>query len=360
MADYILHLEQATQQKAQHLRRLFSDQRCPEEEDLFRLFRGGQHWHPLPSTRCHLPNVWAVDGGLQTLDLSNGATLVIAQALLLSGEWEDCAADVEVLPGRIAKTIAERFAELFREHLEIGLAAKHIRDLEEGMLLLDGALLGGFPLMYPPDSEELATLSVQLSQAYRFVLNQCGPQRWVVSVAKSSRATLLCELLQEEAGIPEAERLTMSDSEMIYRWTEQTAGLSTPVLVGTRAFRSGSGQALRRAGAGIGELPAVLSFFVRPENWAPAFRIDVPCPCLSLGHKIQDLDARLADCREIETVVAALLAEYAGPTVYNTLLFAADREVRLSADRFLELYLPLVQAVLGTKLDASFSAGRFL
>ncbi len=295
------------------------------------------------------------------MELANGSLLLIAQALVLGEEVEEALVDVEVVRGGVPRATADRFADLFLQRLEVHLAAKHIHQLGgEGMLLLDGALYSGLPQLYPLRAEGLEDLTQQFVEDYTLLFNACNPRCSVVSVAKSSRESLLSYLLQMEAGIPETEHLGIPDSEIVYRWTDQTAGFSTPVLLGTRSFTAGCSRALLEPGSPVAQMPAIVSFFLRPEDFAPAWRVDVPGICVGREERIVELEAAWAAPEQLEPIVAALLADYGGPQVYHALLYTADQEVRLTTDRMTEIYVPLLEEILGLKLTPTLSSARFL
>ena len=361
LVNFIVPLEQTATQKQTELRRLFAGEYRGDEESLYRQFREGGHWHPLPRERKRCPQALAVDGGSRRLELANGSLLLIAQALVLGEDVEEALVDIEVVRGGVPRATADRFADLFLQRLEVHLAAKHIQQLGgEGMLLLDGALYSGLPQLYPLRAEGLEDLTKQLIEDYTLLFNACNPRCRVVSVAKSSRESLLSYLLQKEAGIPETEHLGIPDSEIVYRWTDQTAGFSTPVLLGTRSFTAGSSRALLESGSPVAQMPAIVSFFLRPEDFAPAWRVDVPGMCVGREERIIELEAAWATPEQLEPIIAALLADYGGPQVYHALLYTADQEVRLTTDRMMEIYVPLLEEILDLKLTPTLSSARFL
>ena len=361
MPNFIVSFEHTARRKQSQLRRLFTDEYREEEESLLRLFREGQHWHPLPKERRRCAQAAAVDGGSRLLELANGSLLIIAQALILGEHLEDAMVDIEVVRGSVPRTTADRFADLFRQRLEVHLAAKHIRQLgREGMVFLDGALYSGLPQLYPLHAEALEDPTPSLMADYGILFEACGSGGAVASVAKSSRESLLSHLLQMGASIPEERELKIPDSEIIHRWTDQRAGFSTPVLLGTRSFTEGSSRALLEPGRPVARMPAIASFFLRPEDFAPAWRVDVPGICIGRGEKIGDLEAAWASPGDVEPIVAMLLADYGGPQVYHALLYMVDREVRLSTDRLIEVYVPMLEDILQVKLTPTLSSSRFL
>ncbi len=361
MPNFLVPFEQVALRKSEHLRQTFDSSQTPEEALLHRLFIGGQHWHSLTSTNQPPREAFAVDGGLRTCELSNGGTLIVAQALILGTALDAALVDIEILSGRIAQKTVDRFTDLFRQNLEVALAAEHICDLPHcGIMYLDGALYGGLPQLYAMDDDGIEDPTVSLIKNYEALFDGCSGERTIISVAKSSRAATLALVLQEDAHVPESSMLRMSDSEMIYRWTAQKAGFSTPVLLGTQSFKGWPRETLLEPGCAVTQMPAILSFLVRLADFDPALRIDVPCRCLGLGEKIADLTARLLDPRLAEPIVAALLADYAGSRVYNPLLFAVDQEVALHRSRFMEVYLPTLEEIMRVKIEPSLSAARFL
>jgi NurA domain len=363
MTNFIAPLEAAALRKKPHLASLFSANQSAEENALFRLFCDGHHWHPLPKRANPIEKAMAVDGGLRTFDLSNGGTLVVAQSLLIGNGIEDSAADVEILRGTVSAQTVDRFTDLFRQKLEVFLAAKHIRDLgHNGVMYLDGALYGGLPYLYPmPERSGVPEdPTIGLVEDYGSLFAACDEGCILISIAKSSRDSMLVDVLQEEAGIPKEGRAAMPDSEVIYRWTDQKGGFSTPVILGSHSFLGGAAAILLEPSHPVARMPAMLSFFVRLTDYAPALRVDVPGVCVGRQERIIDLGAALADWRGVEPVIAALGSDYCGARVYNPLLYAADQEVAIHRDRFQNLYLPLLRNAWGVSLDPTLSFARFM
>ncbi|MFN8423363.1 MAG: hypothetical protein U0470_08280 [Anaerolineae bacterium] len=104
----------------------------------------------------------------------------------------------------------------------------------------------------------------------------------IVAVSKTSReAAAHCKLWLEEdrpsgrhgaAAVAVPDELT--DSAMIHRFTDDRAGVSTPVVLGTRAFVGGSRAILERPE--VAGSPAIVSFFTRLADLDDALRIDMP------------------------------------------------------------------------------------
>lgn len=361
MPNFIVSFEQTAREKGAHLLGSLSAEQHEGEETLYRLFGEGKHWHALPTERARCQPALAVDGGSRRLELANGSLLLIAQALILGNGLEDATVDIDIVRGSVDRATADRFADLFLQRLEIHLAAAHVRNLQSGgMLLLDGALYSALPQLYSLRANGLEDPTRQLIEDYQTLFAACSHGCAVVSVAKSSRETLLSQLLQSDAGIPIASQLEMSDSEIVYRWTDDRAGFSTPVLLGKRSFTEGSSRALLDADSPVAQMHAIVSFLLRPEDYAPAWRVDFPATCISRAERLVDVEAGWVATKQVEPIIAALLADYGGPNVYHALLYTADQQVRLSTERLMEVYLPMLQDVLQTRLTPSLSSGRFV
>jgi hypothetical protein len=366
MPDFVAALAQYAEANRSSLRMLFEHERLEEEKTLYDEFRRG-HWHPLQVTtkRKGVARL-GVDGGLRTLGMSNGALLIIAQAVLLAHDCQETPEDVavvaKVLRGSVPPQTASRYADLLRQQIEIDLAAKHFPRLDSGVGFLDGALSSMLPQLYPLsalDAQEDPTLC--LIEAYGKLFAASTPDRQLIAIAKSSRAANLSYVLQANAGIAEDEILKVPDSEVICRWAADVAGFSTPVLVGKRGFSMGASFALIEQGGPIPEMPAIVTFFVRPCDFAPPLRIDVPCTCLGRSDTIGDVDIELLSATDILPIVESVMADWGGgPAIHNLLLWAADDAVALHKDAFLELYLPILRDILGVDLEPSQSASRFL
>jgi hypothetical protein len=146
---------------------------------------------------------------------------------------------------------------------------------------------------------------------------------------------------------------------MIHRWTEQAAGVSVPVLLGSRGFTGGSRDLLEQPD--LAASPAIVSFFTRLADFDDALRVDVPAHQAGHDAALVDLEAGVLPdgCDGVREVLDLLRADYGGLEVYNALLYSVDREVRLRRDVVLEVYLPLIEDVTGVAVRRNRSDRRF-
>ncbi len=324
------------------------------------------HWHaPLPprSNGTKLPG-YAVDGSSRRADLVNGSTVFVAQALLIGEDKNERLTDVEILPGTVRASTLDRFADLMRQSLEIGLAAQYARTVPEGSILyLDGALYGTLPQLYPlraegiPEDRDYATI---LLRDYHDLFDTCERRNIkLISIAKTNRQALFSKILQKRLGKSDEELQEISDSALFDELTERKMGFSTPVVLGKYSFSSGASTVLLQRGD-VGKEPAIVSFFVRLDDLDDALRVDVPTNCIGLKHRIGELDFDLAAPETVLPIVQILRSDYGGLQVYNALAYVSDLEVRLTKQKMYDIYLPMVADVLGEEIRIDRSERRFV
>jgi hypothetical protein len=325
-----------------------------------------QHWHtPLPakSNGKKLPG-YAVDGSSRRADLVNGSTVFVAQALLIGEELNERVAEIEILPGTVRASTMDRFADLMRSSLEIGLAKQFAGKIPLGSILyLDGALYGTLPQLYPlraegvPEDRDYATT---LLNDYHDLFESCERRDIkLVSIAKTNRQALFSKILQKRLGRPDLELQEISDSALFDELTDHRMGYSTPVVLGRYGFSAGDSRVLLQDG-GLKDEPAIISFFVRLDDLDDALRIDVPGPCIGESRLIGDLDFDMISAESALPIVELLRSDYGGIQVYNALGYVADVEVRLTKQKMYDIYLPMIADVLGEEIRINRSERRFV
>lgn len=365
MADFLAALsDDVGRRRAQLLARLGADDGDGLGQVLGALV--ARHWHPLPAPSARRRPATAVDGSIRRMGLSDGAELVVVQALALGDDGVAVPrVAVELLPPSVPRATAARFADLLLQRAELELAGAVADEAPPGAtLLLDGALYGRLPQLYPlPMPEEfdaLARLPDAIIAAYaRLVETARRRELLLVALSKTSREAAHAALWLAADGIPTPLPDGVTDGALIARRTGGAAGVSTPVRLGSRGFTGGSEDLLRRPEIGGG--PAIASCFVRLSELddplrldAPAFLCGDPTPLAAIdGDLLPGGPAAMAE------VVAAVLADHGGPEVYHSLLYAVDREVRLRRDTAVGVYLPLVSRLLGVELRLDRSERRF-
>ncbi len=325
-----------------------------------------KHWHaPLPprSNGNKLPG-FAVDGSSRRADLVNGSTLFVAQALLIGEGQNERVADIEILPGTVRASTMDRFADLMRQSLEIGLAKQFAAKIPEGSILyLDGALYGTLPQLYPlradgiPEDRDYATI---LLNDYHELFETCQKRRiLLISIAKTNRQALFSKILQKELRRRDEELQEVSDSALIDELTERKMGYSTPVVLGTYSFSAGASTVLLE-NADVKSEPAIISFFVRLDDLDDALRVDVPTTCVGRSECIGDLPFSLIEHETVLPIIEILRGDYGGLQVYNALEYVADVEVRLTKQKMYDIYLPMIADVLGEEIRIDRSERRFV
>lgn len=360
MANFIDRLSEQVEEKKSGLIKTLRPEADVHERPLAELVR--QHWHRLP----HLDVLerhpaFAVDGSRAVRHLANGSYLFVAQALIIgagaNAPLEDTRVDIEILPGIVPTPFVERYAELMMHHLEISLASEHAAEMPmHSVLFLDGALYGQLPQLYPFRQTFVEIPNNDLPQRtldkYLRLFEHCAARKlMLVSIAKTSRqATHTRVWWRKKYGADLPKEREIADSECLYRWTENAAGFSTPILFGKRAFEQ---QPEAIVFEQVQNLPAIASFFVRLADFDDVLRVDVPATCLGRSETMRDIETNAEVLLDqpsdlhVMNLLALLKADYGGREVYNALLYSVDRQVRLHQDTMDQVYLTLIQSALG-------------
>lgn len=367
MANFIEQLSDqlASKEKQTELKRTLSDQALQHEESLKRLVK--QNWHELPKVSAGTRHpAFAVDGSRAVRHLANGAYLFAAQALILGEGLEESNVDVRILPGSTDNAVVERFAGLMMHQLEVSLATQFAEKIAAGsVIFLDGALYGQLSSLYPieedaeknPLPDYVTRLPEAIGTLYSNLFQLCNERQLVlISIAKTSHEVAHGEVWWNSSHPNLKMPREISDSEMIYRWTDKQTGCSTPILFGKRAFFRGS----RRALIDLQNAPAIISFFIRLSEFDDALRIDVPASCVGRSETIDSIEQeQLIAVNEIAPILELLSADYGGLEVYNALLYSVDREVRLRQEMMDQVYHSMIENALGIPMPLDRSERRF-
>lgn len=325
-----------------------------------------RHWHPLPPIGAVRRPAMAIDGSIRRLGLSDGAELVVVQALALGDDGVSVPrVAVELLPPTVPRASAARFGDLLLQWAELDLAREVAAGAPPGaLILLDGALYGRLPQLYPlPLAEEfeaLARLPDDIIAAYAALVETVRARDLrLIALSKTSREGAHARLWLAAEGADALLPDGVTDGSLVARRTGGAPGMSTPVRLGRRGFTGGSEALLERAEVGQG--PAIASCFVRLSELDDPLRLDVPAFHCGDPTTLGAIDGDLlpGGAQAMAEVVAAVRADHGGPEVYHALLYAVDREVRLRRDMATGVYLPLVARLLGVELRLDRSERRF-
>ncbi len=365
MPAFLRKLVENVEKRSDCLRATLEQEATLQEESLKSLVE--RNWHSLPEGLFQeLPNTpaFAVDGSVRVAGLANGAFLVVTQALCLGhGDLILDDVDVDILRGSLHCRTVQRFAELMQQYLEVNLALKCAERIPPSSILyLDGALYGQIPQLYPlaiesPDKH--ADLPAKILSAYSRLFEHCRANDvYLLSIAKTSHESVHWRLWTDMT--TPISLVELPDAEAIYRWTSAHSGFSTPVILGTWGFVGGSRRLL--ADPRVQEAPAIVSFFVRMKEYDDPFRVDLPAWCMGDNRRLIDVEGEAMDIRECDPtpILRFLASDYGGSTVYNALLHSVDQEVRLTHADFRDVYLKVIEGVLGHDLPPDRSVRRFL
>ena len=331
-------------------------------------------WCALPTT---VPDrspraAFAVDGSGGVLNLNNGFSLVVAQAVL-SGPADTVAeVNLGLADARESTPDVSSLGDLMMRRLETQLALAAVPRMEhpqESTMLLDRSLYGELnhlSLWYGRTTHLNTCLMGELNvpqlledglENYVQLLSQsCGQNRLVIGLSKTIRAHFLARLLEQD-GLP-TEEGRPSDPELLYRWLTGK-GYSHPILLG--AAELGARSLQPEAEALLEDCPAIVSCYVRPVPYDDPIRIDVPASAIGLPTRFMGCESTwVPEPHALAPIVALVQSMYGGPTVHNTLLYKVDRQVRLSRRTLEQVYLPALARVAGVPLAVDRSRRRFL
>jgi hypothetical protein len=368
MANFIDRLSEEVENKRAKLRETLNEKPRSGEEKLRDLVQ--EHWYELPiNLKANTPRAaFAVDGSRAVRHLANSAYLFVAQGLMI-GEIkgqrvEESAVDIEILEGATPTPFVNEAAGLMMIRLEASLARRSAELMpSNSVLFIDGALYGIIPNLYPfreyPQYDEPSFFSQYRQDAlgsFLKLFETCNTkQMTLVSIAKTStESTHTRAWWRKKHG---SEPPKISDSEALYRWTsragkngeviKRASGYSRPVLLGKHAFAEGRQKEELLGREDVVNASAIVSFFVRLDDFDDALRIDVPAICIGRDDTIGTVEEELLiDPAEVIPILQILAADYGGLEVYNALLYSVDREVRLRQEMMDEVYIPLIESEL--------------
>jgi hypothetical protein len=381
MATFIDRLSEKIESKRAKLLETLSEEPRSGEEKLRDLVR--EHWHALPTNlKTNIPRpAFAVDGSRAVRHLANGAYLFVAQGLLvgeIDGQrTEETAVDIEILEGTTPTPFVNEAAGLMMIRLEALLAQRGAQVMPpESVLFIDGALYGIIPNLYPfreyPQYDEPGFFSPyrqETLEAFLDLFRACKKNGMkLISVAKTSTESTHTRVWWQKKCSGDPPKI--SDSEALYKWTNRlvkkgesirrVSGYSRPILLGKHAFAEGRQKEELLGREDVVNASAIVSFFVRLDDYDDALRIDVPAICIGRDETIGQVEEeQLIDPAEVFPILKILAADYGGLEVYNALLYAVDREVRLRQNMMDEVYLSLIQDTLGKEIRLDRSERRF-
>jgi hypothetical protein len=373
MANFVDRLSEQVNKRRDDLRKTLSEKARPGEEKLRDLVQ--DHWRQLPATTARERRpAFAVDGSRAVRHLANGAYLFVAQGLMVSEHnglrTEETDVDIQILSGTTPTPFVNEVAGLMMIRIEAALARRGAQTMPpNSVLFIDGALYGMIPNLYPfreyPQYAEPELVPAYREDALKSFLDlfeMCRTNRlMLISIAKTSTESTHNQIWWQKK-YKEKPPFEISDSEALYRWTNRKGedartitraqGYSHPILLGKQAFSEGrqKEELLRRTD--VVNAPAIISFFVRLEDFDDALRIDAPASCIGRKETIGEVEEeQLIDYAEVIPILELLRADYGGLEVYNALLYSVDREVRLRQDIMDEVYLSLIQNTLGDDVE---------
>jgi len=387
MPTFIDLLCQEINRKASLLRQLWS--RAPINDEEIELFKHAEeNWLPLPALEETSPfKAFAVDGSMIEKSFNNAASAFIGQALLIGPQIEEKALRLEIHRGTMDRATLDRLNSIYLRELEVSLALEHLKEMENGVLFLDGSLYSMLPhLLYPLARTEESILldpALDLLKKILLLLQRAEELRvTVLCLSKTSTDVLLVRKLtlspsadMEERDLFKKEINLMPDAELLFRATSNP-GFSRPLILGKMAFYprhaalfQDQQELERRFGIkkqealdllnGLWNSPAHGIFYWRPLKGEDPIRVDFPWMLHVNKVHLQDVFAVFApEISSIFPILSIIQGFYGGPNVYNSLLWQADKAVRLTKEKA-EIYINVLNSSLGEKTKLDRSTRRF-
>ena len=252
------------------------------------------NWHTgMPDWLPNNVPAYAIDGSSRHANLTNGSTLFVAQALIMGESLNQPVTDIEILPGTVRAQTMDRFADLMRQSLEIGLAREYAEDSRREYFVFERRAVWDAAAVVPAASGERMPrrprLCEHLLDDYRRLFMACEERHiLLISIAKTNRQALFSKILQRNLGHAEDAIEEISDSALFDGLTERKIGYSTPVMLGTYGFSEGSATVVLER-EGVKEEPTIISFFVRLADLSDTLRIDVPTTCIGREERLGEV-----------------------------------------------------------------------
>ena len=375
-----------------------------KEDELYKeIFeRMKRYWVSIPMVEEKSYDLIGVDSSSQSLDLSNGYTLLVVRACAVSQEKK-----------RILRTylttgeIAELKSRLM-ENVEHEILIQSLHPVN----LIDGSLYGRashIPREFR--NEGFEDFSLVYYHNYSKLLQKIEEEEKIImGISKSSSTTFLRDIVVKKIYEEEIENLNLGkdgklaeelpylaldrkiqakkiakkilkdrgyeraynliieltrkrpDMWMVSRFGK---GMSKPVLLGAparirrmyqeilknkdvlqRMFPSIEIKEEHRATVlNYLNLPAFVSFYI---SFSPgiALRVDIPAYILGIHERMQDIDwSRVLDV-DLSKIISILRSEHGGNYIHSIHLYAADMDARLPYEDFVEKYAPIIMKKL--------------
>lgn len=314
-------------------------------------------WRPLPAGPAPaFRRTFAVDGASGSRPLDNGATLLVAQSLLLGPDTEKTMVCVELARGGDSRN-SDRLVDHIRQWCEAEVAAANLDRMAGGMLLIDGSLLADLDhllSMRPMRMADGTDLQAELSSSFLRLVEGCRERDiLLVGVAKTTKDGLLHGALRPDSD----PAMRLSDMEVLYRFGLGKPGFTDPILFGTNGIQMRDRDGTTRARAEA--LPCVAVSFVRLAGGEDPLRIDVMGCGIGRPENLLSFHREWGDAADISGLVTRLMAQYGGASVYNAPLYQVDRLVRLSGITMDGAYMALLREATGVSVNADRGTRRF-
>lgn len=345
-----------------------------------------RYWNPLPTSSNIYENEYAIDSSSASRTISNGIDFFIIRTIMIGKNTEPIKKmQFEMLRGIRDTSIANILERILRDIIEIEIIVLNKEKFRKGdLVLIDGNLYGRYThLLKQLDLPNWEHVPLKLFDQMQKLFEICDEKEIIVAgVSKFSKTRVLSNAILSENEGPLADP-DILDVSVLYRWKNDQAGYTKPLLLGRYATREEeinsmsetpenyierffSNISTRRKIWGtevirkIPDSPAIAMFHFTPSPYEQPMRVDIPANCLGINKTLAEVSPyEFINSDYVKPIVKQLTKDWGGRDVYNALLYVADKEVRLSPDIVDNIYRGVISRELDISLDYDRSTRRF-
>ena len=345
-----------------------------------------RYWNPLPTASNQFENEYAIDSSSASRTISNGIDFFIIRSIMIGKKTEPIKKlQFEMIRGIRDPSVAYTLERILRDILEIEIIVLNKEKLRKGdLVLIDGNLYGRYThLLKQLDLPNWEHVPLKLFDQMQKLFEICDKKEIIVAgVSKFSKTRVLSNAILSENRGPIADP-DILDVDVLYRWKNDQAGYTKPLLLGQYATREDEINAMsetpenyinrffRNIPTGkknwgteviskVPDSPAITMFHFSPSPYEQPMRVDIPANCLGINKTLAEVSPyEFIDSDFVKPIVQQLSQDWGGRDVYNALLYIADKEVRLTFDTVDKIYRSVLARELNISLDYDRSTRRF-
>lgn len=345
-----------------------------------------RYWNLLPTSSTIYENEYAIDSSSASRTIRNGIDLFIIRSLMIGTKTDPIKKmQFEMIRGIRDPSIAYNLERILRDILEIEIIVLNKEKLRKGdLVLIDGNLYGRYThLLKQFDLPDWEYVPLKLFDQMQKLFEICDEKEIiVVGVSKFSKTRVLSNAILSENGGPIADP-NILDVGVLYRWKNDQAGYTRPLLLGRYATREEEINAMSETPENyinrffsnistirkkwgtevirkIPDSPSIAMFHFTPSPYEQPMRVDVPANCLGISKTLAEVSPyEFIKSDSVKPIVQQLSQDWGGRDVYNALLYVADKEVKLTSDIVDRVYRGVLARELNISVDYDRSTRRF-